>query len=102
MTLKNDPFVTYYNTILGTNIVDLGVLVDGTDTHEALTFGSPCCMGVCGEHIPQGGGPPHVHGDPYGPTCLYYNNETSYPTLASHPPLIGFTYDGGFIYGRYL
>ena len=94
--------MTYYNTKLGTTLIDLGVLADGSDTHEALDFGSPCVIGLCGEHIGEGGGAPHVHGDPYGPSCMYDNNSTYYATLASHPPLIGFTFDGGFIYGRYL
>ena len=88
--------------MLGTTIQDLGILVDGTDTHDFLNFGSPCALGLCSEHIAQGGGPPHAHGDPYGPTCLYNNNATFYPNKTSHPPMIGFTYDGGFIYGRYL
>jgi hypothetical protein len=83
-------------------MADLGILADGTDTHDALNFGSPCGAGLCGEHVAQGGGAPHAHGDPYGPRCMYDNNSTYYPTLTAHPPLIGFTYDGGFIYGRYL
>ena len=88
MNLLNDPFVTYYSTMMGVALTDLGILADGSDTHEALDFGSPCVIGLCGEHIGMGGGAPHIHGDPYGPTCMYYNNATYYPTTASHLHLL--------------
>jgi hypothetical protein len=102
-TLHNDPFSSYYSdNVAGATITSISILVDGTQAHETLMHGIPCGISVCGEHIGEGGEVPHAHGDPYGPYCLYNNNITWYPTTASHPPLIGFTKDGGFIYGRYL
>ena len=46
-----DPFYSYYNAMLGVSLVDLGVLVDGTDTHDTINYGSPCAIGICSEHI---------------------------------------------------
>jgi hypothetical protein len=89
-TNGQSPFLTYYGTTLGVKFGNLGWIRDGLTVLDALNFGSPCVMATCGEHIGEGGGSPHGHADPYGPTCLYYNNATSYPTLASHPPHIGF------------
>ena len=51
----------------------------------------------------QGGGQPHWHGDPFSDahTCLY--GTSNYSSGASgHPPVIGFSFDGHLIYGRYL
>ena len=52
------------------------------------------------EHVGQGGGSPHYHGDPFGPKCSY--GPQNYTDLTAHPPLIGFSLDGGLIYGRHL
>lgn len=69
-----------------------------------------CNLAACGDHIanfawnqcPAGIEPPHSHGDPFGPKCLYYNTTADYPTDESHPPLIGFIMDGAMSYGRYF
>lgn len=69
-----------------------------------------CEVDSCQEHVGQGGGQPHFHGDPFGDedsdspspdTCLYGPSDyTNGP--AGHPPVIGFAFDGHLIYGRYL
>ena len=59
-----------------------------------------CEVDACNEHVGQGGGQPHLHGDPFGPTCLY--SASNYSSLTVHPPLIGFAQDGYWIYGRHL
>ena len=59
-----------------------------------------CETDSCNEHVGQGGGAPHLHGDPFGPTCLY--SQANYTSLAAHPPLIGWAFDGFPIYGRHL
>ena len=63
-------------------------------------------MDSCNEHVGQGGGQPHLHGDPFGdeaPTkCLYgpsnYTGDQYGET--GHPPLVGFGADGILIYGE--
>ena len=46
---------------------------------------------------------PHWHGDPFGDevatNCLYGPSNYSDGNIASHPPVIGFSYDGILIYG---
>jgi hypothetical protein len=82
-----------------------------------------CEVDSCNEHIGGGGGQPHLHGDPFGTSCLY--SAANYSSLSAHPPQvrpactlllpvcsplmaalaalqIGWAYDGPFIYGRYL
>lgn len=83
----------------------IGVTVDGADIFPAFSNNGgkgqeQCEFGACMEHVGEGGGVPHVHGDPFGPNCLY--SASNYTTLASHPPLIGWSRDGGSIYGRHL
>jgi hypothetical protein len=46
-----------------------------------------CEVDSCNEHVGQGGGWPHLHGDPFGPTCLY--SAANYSSDVIHPPLIG-------------
>lgn len=58
-----------------------------------------CEVDKCNEHVGQGGGQPHLHGDPFGASCLY--SAANYTTLG-HPPLIGWSNDGPSIYGRHL
>ena len=51
----------------------------------------------------QGGGQPHLHGDPFHSTdgtCLY--GPANYTSDSAHPPLWGFSLDGYNIYGRHL
>lgn len=65
-----------------------------------------CEVDSCNEHVGQGGGQPHLHGDPFsdqksGYNCLY--GPSNYTNGATgHPPVIGFANDGHLIYGRYL
>ena len=75
-----------------------------------------CETDSCGEHVGQGGGHPHYHSDPFGdqdtatsaPTsCLYgpsnyTSNSGTAGDLSAHPPVVGFSFDGHLIYGRYL
>ena len=55
-------------------------------------------MDACNEHVGQGGGQPHFHGDSFG--CQY--TAADYTTLEMHPPVIGWSYDGYDIRGRHL
>jgi len=65
-----------------------------------------CEVDQCNEHVGQGGGAPHLHGDPFGSVCLYdatnYTDANGNQDLTVHPPVIGFSLDGPTIYGRYL
>jgi hypothetical protein len=89
-----------------------GVSVDGQDAFPVFNNGailtpSWCEVDSCNEHVGQGGGPPHLHGDPFGPKCLYDQNNYTVAdgvttSLAAHPPLIGWSLDGPSNYGRYL
>ena len=71
-------------------------------------FTTPKCeVDRCNLHVGQGGGSPHFHGDMFGDdaeggtTCLY--GPSDYANGATgHPPVVGFSYDGHLIYGRYL
>ena len=58
----------------------------GTYTPEA------CEVDSCNQHVGQGGGAPHLHADPFGTYCGY--SSANYTTTASHPPIIGISYDG--------
>ena len=61
-----------------------------------------CNLNPCGEHSGGGGGLPHYHLDGFHSRniCLY--GPANYSSTTAHPPLIGFSYDGGWIYGRHL
>eukprot|EP00933_Yihiella_yeosuensis_P068701 TRINITY_DN7462_c0_g1_i1.p1 TRINITY_DN7462_c0_g1~~TRINITY_DN7462_c0_g1_i1.p1 ORF type:complete len:468 (+),score=104.16 TRINITY_DN7462_c0_g1_i1:167-1405(+) len=70
-----------------------------------------CEVDSCSNHVGQGGGQPHFHGDPFGDQdssgsspdkCLYGPSNYSGSSKSSHPPIIGFAHDGHLIYGRYL
>ncbi len=61
-----------------------------------------CGSGECSEHVGEGGGQPHIHGDPFGDNCMYTVKNYTNQSILSHPPLIGWSRDGGSIYGRYL
>ena len=52
------------------------------------------------QHVPGGGGQPHLHGDPFGSWCLY--SAANYSSSTVHPPQIGWALDGPSIYGRHL
>ncbi len=54
--------------------------------------------------ILAGGGQPHLHGDPFSDQTSYrfLYGPSNYSSVTSHPPVIGFPFDGHLIYGRYL
>lgn len=68
--------------------------------NRAMLTPEACEVDRCNEHVGQGGGVPHLHGDPFGTQCLY--SAANYSSLDSHPPTIGWSRDGPSIYGRYL
>jgi hypothetical protein len=68
--------------------------------NQALYTPEMCEVDSCNEHVGQGGGSPHYHGDPYGPKCSYH--DANYTSDSAHPPLIGFATDGGHVYGRHI
>ena len=62
-----------------------------------------CEVDACHEHVGQGGGQPHIHGDPFHKTdnvCLY--SPQNYTSQTAHPPFIAWSLDGYEIFGRYL
>jgi hypothetical protein len=63
-----------------------------------------CEVDSCNEHVGQGGGQPHLHGDPFhaSDTMCHYGPANYTDGTDGHPPVIGFAYDGPTIYGRYL
>ena len=89
----------------------VGITVSGQEMYpifnnRALFTNENCETDACNEHIGQGLGQPHLHGDPFGPTCLYnganYTNAAGAMDWTVHPPIIGISDDGLWIYGRYL
>jgi len=78
--------------------------------NQAAYTPDKCETDSCSEHVGQGGGQPHFHGDPFGDEdsssdstdyCLYGPSDYA-NGLTGHPPVIGFSFDGHLIYGRYL
>ena len=53
-----------------------------------------CEVDSCNEHVGQGGGQPHFHGDMFGAKCLYSQTNYSGGSASSHPPIVGFAADG--------
>jgi len=85
---------------------DNGVLVDGSVMFPLFNNALyPSAMAselsASGCHVGQGGGGPHCHSDGYqaGQGLTLYN-DTDYEGK-THPPLIGFGYDGIALFGRY-
>jgi hypothetical protein len=85
---------------------DNGILIDGSVMFPAYN-NTLVPSHVTGElsasgcHVGQGGGGPHCHADGYQPgfgLALY--NDLDYVNK-SHPPLIGFGYDGIALFGKY-
>jgi hypothetical protein len=82
-----------------------------TDRDCATTW-PQCEVDSCNEHVGQGGGQPHWHGDPfsdqtthkclYGPSNYTAGGGTAAASNTNHPPVIGFSFDGHLIYGRHL
>jgi hypothetical protein len=62
-----------------------------------LTAWESCESDLCNAHAGKGGDL-HYHGDPFGDTCAYSDDEYS----GSHPPQMGVAMDGYPIHGRYI
>lgn len=69
--------------------------------NNAQITAEKCEVDSCNQHVGQGGGPAHLHGDPYGPHCMYDHGDYVGGNT-SHPPVTGWGLDGPLIYGRYL
>ena len=73
---------------------DIGLTVSGSDIFptkdRASIIPEECTSGSCTEHIGEDGGQPHVHGDPFGSSCLYseadYTNSNGVQDITVHPP----------------
>lgn len=61
-----------------------------------------CNLNACGEHSGGGGGLPHFHLDAFHSQNICFYGPANYSSTTAHPPLIGLSYDGGWIYGRHL
>jgi hypothetical protein len=84
---------------------NVGATIEGqpiypTFNNNAFYTPEKCEVDGCNEHTGQGGGIPHLHGDSFGPMCLY--SAANYSSIDAHPPHVGFSLDGYFIYGRHL
>jgi len=93
----------------GIGITVFGQSIYPTYSNTGQVTLDSCEVDSCNEHVGQGGGQPHLHGDPFSATdgkCLYspqnYTDSAGNQDNTVHPPLIGFSYDGPMIYGRYL
>ena len=101
ITSEATPPVTYGLPVDGA----VGFTVAGQELYPMYnnrgTFTPEQCeVDACNQHVGGGGGEPHLHGDPFGPFCLY--GAQNYSSRTAHPPLIGFAIDGYQIYGRHL
>lgn len=94
---------------------DIGMAVNGQSifpiyNNQGVYTPEKCETDSCSEHVGQGGGQPHFHGDPFGnedsdlegATYCLYGPSSYLDGTSGHPPIIGFSYDGILIYGRYL
>lgn len=85
---------------------DNGMLVNGAvmfPLYNNSLIPSPMAgeLSALGCHVGQGGGGPHCHADGYqSASGLGLYNDTDY-VGKTHPPLIGFGYDGLALFGRY-
>lgn len=59
-----------------------------------------CEVDKCNAHSGRGEDY-HYHGDPFGPDCLYSEDDYGSSPATVHPPIIGFSLDGYNIYGRH-
>jgi hypothetical protein len=85
---------------------DNGILIDGSVIFPTYNNGLVPShlageLSASGCHVGQGGGGPHCHADGYqsGQGMTLYN-DTDY-VGKTHPPLLGFGYDGIAVFGRY-
>lgn len=90
------------------SIADNGILIDGSVMFPVMnnTLGPSqfaAELSVNGCHVGQGGGGPHCHADGYqsgaGVGIGVYNDSDYFN--ATHPPVIGFGYDGVALFARY-
>jgi hypothetical protein len=89
------------------SIADMGVLIDGSIIFPVLnnTLIPSQWKGelsTYGCHIGQGGGGPHCHADAFktGQSIVTLYNDSDY-VGKTHPPLIGFGFDGVALFGVY-
>jgi len=100
----NDSSISYGLPSAG----PIGVAISGQEIYpiynnRATQTLQDCEVDACNEHVGQGGGQPHFHGDPFSSTdgvCLY--GPANYTSETDHPPMIGWSLDGFNIYGRHL
>ncbi len=110
-TLLSDMGSTYTATADVYNYAstaDNGILIDGSvmfpvmnNNLSASQFAAELSINGC--HVGQGGGGPHCHADGYqsgAAVGIGVYNDLDY-TNATHPPLIGFGYDGVALFARY-
>jgi hypothetical protein len=103
-----NPSSTNTNVYNYASTADNGLLIDGSVIFPVMNntlvpSQSMAELSVSGCHVGQGGGGPHCHADGYQSgnqfgSALY--GDLDY-VGASHPPLIGFGYDGLALYGQY-
>lgn len=85
---------------------DNGILIDGSVmfpifNNTLLPSTAIGELSASGCHVGQGGGGPHCHADGYQPgAALGLYNDSDYVGV-THPPLIGFGYDGIALFGIY-
>lgn len=107
-----DMFSKSTSSWIGKNIytwadtTDNGILIDGSVIFPTFNNGLVPShiageLSASGCHVGQGGGGPHCHADGYqsGQGMTLYN-DTDY-VGKTHPPLLGFGYDGIALFGRY-
>jgi hypothetical protein len=107
-----DMFSNSTTSWIGKNIytwadsTDNGILIDGSVMFPTFNNGLVPShlageLSASGCHVGQGGGGPHCHADGYqsGQGMTLYN-DTDY-LGKTHPPLLGFGYDGIALFGRY-
>ena len=99
-TAKPQDVYTYADT------ADNGILIDGSVmfpnfNNRLLPSALDGELSASGCHVGQGGGGPHCHADGYqSGAALGLYNDSDYAS-ATHPPLIGFGYDGLPLFGIY-
>jgi hypothetical protein len=85
---------------------DNGILIDGSVmfpifNNTLLPSTAVGELSASGCHVGQGGGGPHCHADGYQPgAALGLYNDSDYAGV-THPPFIGFGYDGIALFGIY-
>ena len=99
-TTKPKDVYTYADT------ADNGILIDGSVmfpnfNNQLRPSALEGELSASGCHVGQGGGGPHCHADGYqSGAALGLYNDSDYSSV-THPPLIGFGYDGIALFGIY-